>query len=72
MTKYKCPWCGNISDELVGYTDRTEYDEYSIDEFGELQWLCERGSYDSDIAFECQVCNETTDDWNLFTRVYDD
>ena len=29
--RYKCPWCGNISDELVGYTDGTEYDEYSID-----------------------------------------
>ena len=73
MTKqYKCPWCGNISDELIGFIDQTEWDAYQIDSEGELEWQSERDTYHGDIVIECMEYNKTTMDYTEFEVIDDE
>ena len=67
MTKrYKCPFCDNISDELIGFVDKTEWTAYTIDSNGRLYWKEEKGIYTGNYVFECMECNETTMDYTEF------
>ena len=60
MKKYKCPFCGNISDEIIGFRDQTEWDAYCIDDNGDIDWVSEQDTYHGELVFECMECNETT------------
>lgn len=62
MTKYKCPFCGNISKTIQGFTDVTEYNGYVISNKGEAEWVEKLDTFKDDVKFECTECNETTND----------